>query len=189
FGKQGDDNGATAGFKLELAEYRKWSTDFDLGVKSGVPIDPFTRVTFKRHYDVTKKWRATWRHRFYAYYHRDSGYQSDFKVYRRISTKWSYSNVTELKWNHDDERLGYANISAFSQTISSRSFAVWSFGGFYEDYPSHHLTSHFFEINYTRRLYKDWFFVQIVPRIDYFHANDFGSTPSFLLRFETLFSN
>lgn len=189
FGKQGRENGATAGFRLEFAEKKHWKTDFDLGLKSGAPIDPFTRLTFKRRYQITNKWGATWRHRFYAYYHRDSGYQTDFKVYRKISSKWHYFNTTEVKWNHDDKHLGYANISAFSQTISSRSFAVWSFGGFYEDYPGSYLSSHFFEVSYTRRLYQDWFFLQLVPRLDYFHINDFGSTPSFLLRFDILFSN
>ena len=189
FGKQDNNNGATAGISLGLAEFRRWSTDFDVGVKSGSPVDVFTRVKFVRFYEVSNKWKATWRHKLYAFYDRDSGYQSDFKIYRKISEKWNYSNTTEVKWNHDEKNLGYANISAFHQVVSSHSYAVWSFGGFYEDYPAHHLSSYFFEINYTRRLYEDWFFVQLVPRVDYFHVNDFGSTPSFLLRFEVLFSN
>ncbi len=188
FGDQ-TDQGATTGFRIEFAERHLWKTDFDLGVKSSAPVDPFTRLTFFRTYDWGVKWKASWRHRFYAYYYRDSGYQTDFKVFRSIAKKWSYTNTSEVQWNHDDEYLGYANISAFGQTISDTSFAVWSFGAFYEDYPKNRLSSYFWEIKYTRRLYKDWFFIELVPRVDYLHVNNYSSTPSFLLRFDVLFSH
>jgi len=179
----------SAGFSFAFDELEKWEADFDLGVRSGNPLDVFSRVAFLRKYEVTEDWSASWQHRLYAYYYRDSGYQSDFKIGRKISKKWHYRNTSEVKWNHDERLLTYANISAFEQLISNTSRAVWSFGGFYEDYPRNFLTSYFLEVRYTRRLYEDWFFVELAPRVDFFHEDDFASTPSFLLRFDVLFSN
>ena len=180
---------ATAGFSFVFDEYKHWKADFDLGVGSGSPLDVFARANFLREYKVTEKWEASWRHRFYAYYYKDSGYQTEFKIGRKISEKWHYKNTSEVKWSQDKEVLTYANISSFGQLVSYRSYVFWRLGGFYEDYPRHHLTSYFAEVSYTQRLYEDWFFVQLVPRVDYFYKNDFGSTPSFLLRFDVLFSN
>jgi len=182
------EKSAVAGIRIGAA-YKQWKSDWDIGVKSGFPVDPFTRLSFRRHYNnvLSSDWEIRWRHRFFAYRHRESGYLNSFNFGVVIDKTWSYDNATEIKWSHDEQRLTYSNSSSFTQRISSRSKTVWSVGGFYEDHPHNHVTNYYLQIRYTRRLYKDWFFIELTPRLDFPREFDYDSTPSFLMRFEILF--
>ncbi len=188
-GSDNQDRGATAGVRLSVDGYRQWKTDFDIGIKSSIPVDPFTRLRLSKEYQFGEKWKAIWRHRLFAYYRRDSGYQTDFRIYRPISERVVFQNTSEVRWNHDEKVLDYANITAFKQAISNHSYAEYSFGAFYEDHPYSHLTNYFVQFSYTRRLYEDWFFVQLVPRNDWPRQEDFKATHSFLVRFDIFFAN
>jgi hypothetical protein len=180
-------DGSIGAIKFVLNDWRYWKNDFDVGVKTPLPLESFVRFNMNRQYQITPKWTARLKHSIYFFHQDGLGERSTLTFIRPIDSEWTFLNTTNLRWQHDEEILEYADIVAFQRILTDRDTLLYRIGGFYQDHPKSVLQSYFVDTIYRRRVHEDWLFLEVIPSITRSAENNYDALTSITFRLEVIF--
>jgi hypothetical protein len=108
---------------------------------------------------------------------------SEDKLFRSISKNITYFD------------LGYSqNHQTFYvlQQLSSRDAIIYQVGSMWEkplNLLSYDLENYYALVRYSRKIYRDWLFMEVSPQVQFLKSEDFHAKPLIVLQFSAFFGN
>ena len=111
---------------------------------------------------------------------------------RTISDDQLFQSITKNIHYYD---LGYTQnhqtFYVFDQ-LSSRDAIIYQVGSMWErplDLLGYELENYYAMVRYSRKIYRDWLFMEVSPQVHYLKAEDFHPKPLIALQFTAFFGN
>ena len=111
---------------------------------------------------------------------------------RRISEDQLFRSITKNIYYFD---LGYTqNHQTFYllDRLSSRDAMIYQVGSMWEkplDLLDYKLENYYYMVRYSRKIYRDWLFIEVAPQVHYLREEDFNPKPLISLQFTAFFGN
>lgn len=184
-----EDNSVSAAVRFLLPDISDWNPSFDVGVRAQTPPNPFTRFRVHNIYAMPDLWHFRTNHEI-SFYHQQGLRQQSFFIFDRpLGDDWLFANTAEWHWRKKDAELEYDNILAFTHFHTEYKTYVYRTGAFFQERPKSQLQSYFVEINYRRKLYRDWLYAEMIPALHWRREQDFKSQASLTFRLQIFFRN
>jgi hypothetical protein len=180
-------DGSTGALKFVLNDWQYWKTDFDVGVKTPLPLNPFVRFNMNRSYQVTELWKAHLKHSVYYFNQEGFGERSTLLLLRPLAPEWTFLNFINMRWQDVGQILEFSEVMTFQHRLSERDVFSYRTGVFYQEHPDPHLQSYFVDVIYRRRLHEHWLYGEMIPSVVWSQENDFNSLVALSFRLEVLF--
>lgn len=175
-----------------LIDSNSWDRlTWDWGVKARWPPDPFTRARGVRRWDLSDYWNMIFSQEIFWYESKGLGTYTQFDFDRIfLSSEDFLLRITNaLDWREREERFSLFEQVSLFQEIDDKRAAQYAIGFSGENRKNHSvITNYFTKITYRRRLYKDWFFYELTPGVEFPREENFKVNPFIALRLEMLFS-
>ena len=104
----GVTDGAIGGFRLQDEQLRNWKTNFDIGVKIKLPLDPFTRVEAWRVGNFLDNWTTRLKQKFFYYDSIGGGSLTELNFYYAVNESHSkiFKTSTSAQYLYNDDEWG-----------------------------------------------------------------------------------
>lgn len=180
-------DGSIGAVKFILNDWRYWKSDFDVGVKAPLPLEPFVRFNIKRQYKLSEFWSAATKHSVYYFTQEGFGEHSTLVFDRPLDDSWTFLNAINMQWHNTNEVLEFSEVVTFQHRLTERDTFLYRTGAFYQEHPVPHLQSYFVDTIYRRRLYEHWLFGEVIPSVIWSENKEFNANTTLTLRIEVIF--
>ncbi|MGF1727157.1 hypothetical protein [Photobacterium nomapromontoriensis] len=183
-------SGVVGGVSLQGRQWGRWETNFDLGVKIKLPIDPFTRADLRRVDRLSSSWTSRIKQEIFYYHSKGPGAITSFNFYfaqpsdpttiLRLSTSAQYLD-TDNNWEfvyqtEIFDRLNNDNLMQYSLGLSADSR------------PNYSITNSWISISWKHQLYKDWLYMTVTPELNFQDEFNYKVNPGIMFEFELFFT-
>ena len=167
-------------------EIRGWKFRPSVGVKIGLPLEPFVKARFTKIYPM-QDWAVRGDQNFYWF--DDSGFGSDSTVDfdRPVGQEHLFRASSFARWTEESEFFQLSQIFTFFQTLSPNRKMSYQIGAYGQTQPTWFMTDYLLVLRYRQNLHKEWLFFEIRPQVQYSKVNDWDDEVSLLLRLDMLF--
>lgn len=182
-----DREGMSAALRLAIRDLENWQSDFDVGVRGSIPLDPFVRHNLKRSWELGSDWNFRVRQR--AGYFHSKGYTYDLQ--------WGFDRIleqdltarynTEMKWEQSDDQLKFGQVFAVTKFLNDRQLLDHGFGIAGHGLDTGTVDIYYFAVTHRTLLHEDWLILDLVPEVRFPRERDFNETLAFTVRLEVLF--
>ncbi|MEX0798570.1 MAG: hypothetical protein WD025_03960, partial [Bacteriovoracaceae bacterium] len=114
---------------------------------------------------------------------------TDLNFDNRLNDAWLFRFVNNLKWSDQDYIINSQNGPVFFQKISDKTGLSYGAYAFSSDFPVWNVQSYSLATGFRQLLYKEWFFWEITPSINFPRQNNFHRTPAATIKFEIILGN
>lgn len=182
-----DRAGMSAAVRLAIRDLENWKSDFDVGIRGSIPLDPFVRHNLKRHWELGSDWHMRMRQQV-GYFH-SKGYVYDLKwgFDRLLETDLAARYITELEWEQKEDKLQFGQAFGVTKFLNDRQLLDHSIGIAGQSLSSGMVEIYYVALTHRTLLYEDWLILDLVPEIRYPRERDFEDTLAFTVRLEVLF--
>ena len=162
----------------------------DTGLQFGIPPKPFARLRFWSQNNLNTNW--IFRPREEIFWITEDGYRSttnlDFD--RKFDdSKYLLRLVNRIRWNDLDYLVEFTNGPSFYHTIDEKRGISYHLHAITLNSPNPNISNYLARISYRQLLYKNWFFSEVSPQLEFPRDNNFHRTPSFAFKFEVVMGN
>ncbi|RMF16025.1 MAG: hypothetical protein D6758_08780 [Gammaproteobacteria bacterium] len=168
-----------------------WKWRGEIGLRIDVPADPFVRLKAKRHW----QWPAysdaggtTFESSLFYTHIQHLGQKNSLTIDYPFGPSWLGRAYSEALWDDDDHRWTFVQSVAAFYTLDAKRLIENRVAWLGESRPSVRTTDYLYQFRYRQKLYKDWFFLQIVPEALWSRDEDWDFSPSLSVGFEIVFS-
>ncbi len=185
-----EEQSLLAGLVRNLAnEGDKWQAKISGGIKVKLPPDPFIRLKAEREIKLGEFWDLDMRAR--AEWRNSNGIHNAFDMSfdRLLFDEYLFRARTSFDWRDEDDTLEMGQQFSVFQTLSAREVVEYQFGVFGNSLSDPHVNTYYFSVFYRSKVYKDWFFIDIIPEYAYERENNFSGVASITAAIEILFHN
>lgn len=182
-----DREGMSAAVRLAIQDLENWHSDFDLGIRGSIPLDPFVRHNLKREWDLGADWNFRVRQRAGYFHSKGYTYNLQWGFDRFLEPDLTARYNTELKWEQDEDKLKFGQVFGVTRQLNDRQLLDYGIGIVGQSWSSGLVEQYFTAITHRSLLYKDWLILDLVPEVRFPRENDFEDTLAFTLRLEVLF--
>jgi len=166
-----------------------WKTSSRLGIRGGVPLDSFARVTAKRRWSAGEEWNIPYRFRL-SYFHSD-GYKAINTISFQKSLEHSlfFKAKTDIAWTQERNTLETAQVFSIFQHLQRTKGIDYKLGVLGESASHHVINAYFLSVHYRQLIYQDWLYINIIPELNYPRELDYESVASLSMRLEVFFKH
>ena len=170
--------------KQELLKY----TSFDIGVKTRTPLDPFTRLRYRRTW-VPDPWLFRLTESLYYFKSTEGGFLSRLDMERQFGKKWYARITTEADFRDAEKRFSLKQNFGFYRRVGKGKALSLELLLIGESQPNPHVDYYVYRFRYRINVWRDWFFFEVSPQLLYERENDFDPVAGILFTVETVFGN
>jgi hypothetical protein len=166
-----------------------WKTTSRLGIKGGLPLDPFARFTAQRKWSAGEDWNIPYRFRL-SYFHSD-GYKaiSTLSFQKGITRSLLFSAKTDIAWTQERDTLETAQVFSIFQHLQENKGIDYKLGVLGESASHHVINAYFLSAHYRKLIYRDWLYINVIPELNYPRELDYESVASLSVRLEVFFKH
>jgi hypothetical protein len=166
-------------------ETDRWKVNFDTGVRWGIPVDPFSRLRFRR-YAYFDSFRVKATQSFLWSGNDGFGEESKIELSQplNIDRLIRYSAGAEYSLNDDYFDLDYG-VTLFHELNSSEILAYY-FRAAGDTINNLTFNNYGIGVRYRRKIYQNWMFAEVNPELETQAENEYDITPIIMFRFEAL---
>ncbi len=113
--------------------------------------------------------------------------QTNGDLDRRLSDSWLFRLDNRLDWAEEDGTYKLQTGPVMLQKVSDQIAMTYSAKAYFEDEPQWAVNNYTLAINFRQLLYKEWFFWQIGPYLNFPREDSFHRTPGATIKFEAIF--
>ncbi len=185
-----ESNTAIGGIGIEEGLWTFWKTNFDIGVKIKLPLDPFTRAELRRVEDISDSWAAQFKQQVFYYYSTGAGSLTSLSFYHGLDEdkKQIVTAGTSAQYLYDDRRWELVTSVGLSDRINRKHLLAYSAGVSVDPHESDKVTSYWLSLSWYQNLYKNWLYLMVTPKIDIPRAYDYEINPGIQMNLEVFFS-
>ena len=171
-----------------IQESGKWKNDADIGLRGGLPFNPFLRYRVERR-AYFNYWNLRIRQAIFARREEGVGAKSEIRFdypvdhYQLIRVDGS----AEYLEKQDYFDLEY-NATYFRELDIRRAVAV-SFKGVGDDETHARIDSYSLTFRYRQQIWRPWFFTEVSQAFEWDEENEFNTVPVTGIKFEVLLDN
>lgn len=160
---------------------------FDIGVKSGTPLDPFTRLRYRKTW-VPQIWLFRFTENIYYFKSKGGGVLTRFDVERPFIEKQVYYRMTtEADFRDEDNQFYLKQGFSFYHKLADRYAIDYDLFYYGTSRPHTQLDSYLFRIRLRKNIYKDWLYLELRPQADFNREGRFSAVGSFTISLEAQF--
>lgn len=179
-------NATSAAFRF-ITDAANIKVSADTGVQFAVPPKPFARLRFWTQKDLNPQW--IFRPRAEIFWITEEGYRSttnlDFD--RNFDdSKYLLRLINRVRWNDQDYLVEFTNGPSFFHTIDANKGISYHLHAVTLNSPDPNISNYIARISYRQLLYKNWFFGELSPQLEFPRLKNFHRTPSFAIKFEVV---
>ncbi|MFE8072081.1 hypothetical protein QQM79_13585 [Marinobacteraceae bacterium S3BR75-40.1] len=166
----------------------RWSASSDVGVRLGIPLNPFWRSRFRAHWDLDSGWDMLAEQRVYYFNIDGWGETTRLRFDRNLTEDWHVAAQSEMRWIHDERRFALAQTWSAGRRIDTRTHLVSSIGVLGDSKPNWRTSEYFLDLRIRHRFYKHWLFGEAIPALSFPREDAFEPNPSITFRIEMFFA-
>jgi len=170
--------------KEELLKY----INFDIGVKTRTPLDPFTRLRYRRIW-VTDPWLFRLTESLYYFKSIEGGFLSRFDMERQFGTQWYGRITSEADYRDTEQQFNLKQNFGFYRRVGKGRALNWELTFVGTSQPNPHVDYYVFRFRYRIHVWRDWFFFEVSPQLLQQRENDFDSVAGILFSVQAVFGN
>lgn len=182
-----DRESLSAAVRLAVRDMENWHSDFDVGIRGSIPLDPFVRHNLKRTWELGSDWNFRMRQRIGYFHSKGYTYNMQWGFDRFLEPDLSARYITELEWEQPDDELKFGQAFAVTRFLNERQLLDHSVGIAGHSWSTGLVDLYYVAITHRTLLYKDWLTLDLVPEIRFPRENHFENTLAFTVRLEVLF--
>ena len=168
----------------ELLKY----VSFDIGVKTRTPLDPFSRLRFRRTW-VTDPWLFRLTESLYYFKSTEGGFLSRFDMERKFTHKWYARITTQADYRDTEKQFNLSQNFGFYRRVGKGKALSWELSLTGSSQPNPHVDYYVYRFRYRINIWRDWFFFEVSPHLLYQRETDFESEARLLFSAEAVFGN
>ena len=162
-----EDNAWLLGLGFARKEGLKRGIDFGVGVRLGLPLEPYVKARFFRNWSVTEKTLLRFRQTGFWRDGRGLGTTSQFDIDHLIANnflfRWhNWGTVAE-----DVDGLDWGSSTTLFQSLSDRRALAYRLFVRGETDAEERLKDYGLELRYRRRILRDWLFIEFVTGLSW----------------------
>ncbi len=155
----------------------------DTGIIFTIPPQFFLRLNIKKKVNW-KKWSFKFDEQIKWVYQGKTTSDMDLDFDRRLNEKFLLRLVNNIYWTDETYNLTFENGPSLFQRINKDKAVSYHAHVITENYPVDAVTNYLLQVTYQENLYKNWFFLQISPFINFPRLRNFHRTPGLKIGFE-----
>ncbi|WP_299013100.1 hypothetical protein [uncultured Photobacterium sp.] len=183
--------GAVGGIRLQGRKLGEWKTNFDLGLKIKLPLDPFTRVEVYRTDQLSYEWTSRLKQEVFYYKSKGPGTLTSLNFYHAISQ--APSTILKLGVNAQyldtDNNWEVVQQAELFDRINEDNLLQYTIGVSADSRPNYSITNSWVSISWKHRLYKKWLYFTATPEFDFQEDFNYKINPGIMLELELYFSS
>jgi len=160
-----DTGSSTGAVRFVVDEKSKWKQDFDLGIYSSIPLDPFARYQLRRTAKLGVDWSMYFKESIYYFNQDGFGQKTSLSFEKPINDHYLWRNRVDAKFSDDDNVLQTAFVTSTVHVLDDRRAMEYAVGVLVSNRPVSQTTVYFINATYRKRLFRDWLFFDIRPEI------------------------
>jgi hypothetical protein len=167
-----------------------WERDFRVGARLNSLDNPFVKVGFRNSKLINKKYIRVFKQEFYYYASDGLGVNGYLKYYTEDDKKdYIYESSSDYQYLESTGNFEYVQkLSLWNQNTPNSSIR-YTFGSIVDSDNNFKVKEYWFDAKYTKNIYKNWIFVNLIPEVSYKRIYDFNVEYGFLMEFQFYFVN
>lgn len=175
----------STGLRYLWLESRKWSSDFDAGVRWRAPPDPYMRNRFRRQFNLGN-WRTYFTQSFFYYVLDGTGERTDLYSDLAFSDKKLLRVATMADYR---DKNGYFDVShsvTLYHKLENKAAFAYFVGATGDTETGAVFKNYYAGMRYRRLIYKDWIFAEINPQQEWSSDNLYHRQAVLMFRLEAM---
>ncbi len=155
----------TGGFSYEMEEVGGAQFSHDIGLRAGIPLDPFYR--FRSYYGsgIGTNWHAELDHRLF-YYHLDGwGQEARVHLSRDIGTNFFLRIDSQVNYAHERREVEVAQSVSLNQSLGRFETLRYEVGVIGGNRPESRVEDYYGQLRYRNAIHEDWLVMEVVPQL------------------------
>lgn len=183
-----DDDRTTSAGLLFLRPSENWSSSVDARLRSGDPVDLYTRARVWRAFQPGL-WVVRPRQSVFWYDGRGAGATTDIRVDHPVTNSSVARFEAGATWFKREEQFYYDQRLSYYQPLSDRRALIWQVGTRGESEPNHQLTQYYAQVRWRSVIHRDWLALEIRPQLRRGREDDFRTERRLFIALEAAFGH
>lgn len=177
----------SAALRYEKAQESLWHFSADAGVQfRGITTNPFARA--KGSYSVPlDQWRLKAAETVFWFHTIGAGESTQLDVERFLSEPLLFRSTSNATWLYDKLNFDLRQDFSVYHTVNERTALLYQASAIGVSQPHIQATDYVLLMVYRYRLHRDWMFFELSPQLHFPRAENFQTSPMFIMRLEILF--
>lgn len=175
----------SAALRFLVNEKKSWRSDFDVGMRGGLPPDPFVRYRARRT-SYFSEWELRLTQSFYYFNSLGWGEDTELRVDYPLNTEKLFRFDSRARYRLDN---GYFDLTygiALYHELSPKSVLVYNAGATGDSEQGASFYNYFAGIRYRRLVYSDWMYAELLPQFEWNRETGYETRPVLMLRLESM---
>lgn len=178
----------TTALRVILNERSAWDTDLDIGLRGGLPLNPYSRLRARR-YDQIFSWQNRFTQSIY-YNHLDGwGETTEVRFDKNLSKNHLLVFNTEADYLRQNKYFDITSDVNLYHKINEGALLAYQMGVVGDTDKGSVISSYFTGIKYRKLIYKDWIYAGVNPQMEWNKDRDYRRMWVLMFSFETVFSS
>lgn len=161
----GAKSDSVGGLRLETDPDHAWRISTDAGVRTRLPLDPFVRLRVRRDWQLDDPWVLSFAHDDWDYREKGLGTSTSINFHRPITPTYFLSVVSAAQWQDQYDVWELSQSVTTTHILDEWQSMTYGAGVLGVAKPSVKATAWYVSANYHRRIYKNWFFLDVTPEL------------------------
>ena len=184
-------NGDTiGGFRLQDAQFGNWTSDFDIGIKLKLPLNPFTKVKLSRVDNISKNWTTQFDQELFYYHSKGLGSLTQMNGFYAITAdqKNIFRTTTSAQYLQDDDKWELVQQLDIYQRATEKDLFEYSMGISADTDEIKEVSNYWISAEWKRRVYRHWLYLAARPQLEFPREYNYHANPSIMFEIEMFFS-
>jgi hypothetical protein len=163
-----------------------WEVRPSVGVKGGLPLDPFARIRFSEKTPINSWW-FRFDENLYWFDSLGAGSDTTLEFDHQIEDNVVFRATSFARWIKENEAVEVSQVFSLFHSLDARRKLSYQIGAYADNVLGLHVTRYTALVRLREKLYQDWMFFEVRPQVDFYKIDYWKSQFSLLLNFEMLF--
>lgn len=165
-----------------------WKTSFDIGVKLEIPLDPFTRLRFRRYDDLPGLWQSRFEQKFFYFESEKGGASSKLDIYRPLGADKIIRSGTWAQYLDSENEWELSQVFSHLKQIDGQRSITNEIGISGSSQPKQ-VDSYWYRLEWRKLLYEDWLYTSVSPQLSFDRDEGYDARPSIFFQLEIFFTD
>ena len=178
------------GFRLQDAQFGNWTSDFDIGIKLKLPLDPFTKARISRVDNVSQNWTTQFDQEFFYYHSKGLGSLTQISGFYALTAdqKDIFKTTTSAQYLQDDDKWELVQQFNIYQRMTEKDLIEYSMGISVDTDEIKEITNYWVSAEWKRRVYKNWLYLAARPQLEFPREHNYHANLGVMIELEMFFS-
>ena len=183
-----ENTGSTTGLRYVADRDLLKNLSFDIGIKSRLPLDPFSRLRYRQTW-TPSSWLLRLTETLYYYKSIEGGMSTRMDFERPLTQTWYSRFTSEADYRDQESQFRLKQVFGIYRKVGKGKALNLELSIRGDTQPNAHLTYYIYRLRYRFNVWRDWFFVEIAPQMLYESETNFENIAGIQLSTEAVFGN